>query len=528
MTGNSSPTHPNLVEALSRPDFYPHRPVTVELVQTHISFVFIAGDLVYKVKKAVDFGFLDFTTLVKRKYFCEEELRLNRRLAPEIYLEIIAIGEDTGGTLRLGSGRPVEYAVVMKKLPLERMLKKLLAEGNAGVEAMDAIAAKVADFHGNAATGGEIDRIGGIDTIRHNHNENFEQTEKYIGRTISKPRYRFLRDYVTRFLEREQALLEKRVRDHRIRDCHGDLHAEHICLADGIIIFDCIEFNKRFRYGDVAAEVAFLAMDLDYNGYPEHARAFVEAYMHHSGDRELYRLLDFYRSYYATVRGKVISFRVDDPHIENADRADAARTAESYFDLAFSYAARPANKTLVLMAGLMGTGKSVLARALAPVIGAQIVQTDAVRKQLLLIPSSEHRYDEFGRGIYSDDISRKTYEKALEVALEKLTTDPAVIVDASYRSRQERLRAIEAGRQAGADVIVVECTCPEEIIQGRLHSRQSGGGDVSDGRWEIFQAQKKNFEKIDEIPKTLHLVVDTSQAADEMVMTVVRNLAGLE
>ena len=407
-------THPKLVEAMSRPDFYPHRPEKVELVQTHISFVFIAGDLVYKVKKAVDFGFLDFTTLEKRKYFCEEELRLNRRLAPETYLEVTAIGEDAEGALRLGSGRPVEYAVVMKKLPLERMLKKLLAEGKADVEAMDAIARKVADFHRNAETGGEIDAIGGIDTIRHNHDENFEQTEKYIGLTIPRARYDFLRAYVNRFLERERPLLEKRVRDHRIRDCHGDLHAEHICLADGIIIFDCIEFNKRFRYGDAAAEAAFLAMDLDYNGYPGHARAFVEAYVRHSGDEEALRLLDFYRCYYAYVRGKVISFRIDDPHIESADRDAAARMAARYFDLAFSYAARPANKTLILVAGLMGTGKSVLARALAPLIGAQIIQTDAVRKEMLRIPASEHRYEGFGQGIYSAELSQKTYEKALE------------------------------------------------------------------------------------------------------------------
>ena len=216
---------------------------------------------------------------------------------------------------------------------------------------------------------------------------------------------------MNRFLERERPLLEKRVRDHRIRDCHGDLHAEHICLADGIIIFDCIEFNKRFRYGDVAAEAAFLAMDLDYNGYPDHARAFVEAYVRHSGDEEVLRLMEFYRCYYAYVRGKVISFRVDDPHIGGADRDAAARMAARYFDLALSYAARPANKTLILVAGLMGTGKSVMARALAPLIGAEIIQTDAVRKEMLRIPASEHRYEGFGQGIYSADISRKTYAK---------------------------------------------------------------------------------------------------------------------
>ena len=520
-------THSKLVEAMSKPAFYPHRPASVELVQTHISFVFIAGERVYKVKKAVDFGFLDFTTLEKRKHYCEEELRLNRRLAPEAYLEVAAIGEDAGGEPRLGAGRPVEYAVVMKKLPLERMLKNLLAEGKAGIEVMDAIAAKVADFHRRAETGGRIDAMGGIETIRHNHDENFEQTAAYIGRTIDRYRYDYLRDWVNRFLERERPLFEKRVADHRIRDCHGDMHAEHICLADGIVIFDCIEFNERFRFGDVAAEAAFLAMDLDYNGFPGHARAFVEAYARHSGDGDLRRLLDFYRCYYAYVRGKVTSFRLDDAHIGDADRDAAVRTASRYFDLAFSYAARPAKKTLILVAGLMGTGKSVFARALAPLVGAEIVQTDAVRKEMLRIPSSEHRYEGFGEGIYSPDVSRRTYARALEIALEKLQTARAVIVDGSYKSRQERLQAFAAARRAGAEAFLVECTCPEAIVEARLRARESEGGDISDGRWELFQAQKGGFEKIDEIPGESRFVADTSLEADKIALEALRRLSGL-
>lgn len=518
-------THPRLVEAMSRPDFYPHRPASVELVQTHISFVFIAGDRVYKVKKAVDFGFLDFTTLEKRKHYCGEELRLNRRLAPEAYLEVAEIGEDESGELRLGTGRAVDYAVVMTKLPLERMLKRLLAEGKVPPEAMDAVAAKVAAFHAAAETGGRIDRIGGIDTIRFNHDENFEQTAKYIGVTIARDRYDFLKDWVRRFLERERALFEKRVAEHRIRDCHGDLHAEHICLADGIVIFDCIEFNERFRFADVAAEVAFLAMDLDYNGYPGHARAFVDAYVRHSGDGDLRRLLDFYRCYYAYVRGKVTSFRLDDPHIGASDREAAARTAARYFDLALSYAARPAKKTLILVAGLMGTGKSVLARALAPLLGAEIVQTDAVRKDMLRIPATEHRYEGFGEGIYSDEVSRRTYARALEIALEKLDTAGAVILDGSYRSRGERSRAFEAARRAGAGAFLVECTCPEAIVEARLRERESDGRDISDGRWEIFQAQKRDFETIDEIPRGSRLVVDTSLDPGRNALAVLRRLS---
>ena len=518
-------THPRLVEAMLRPGFYPHRPETVELVQTHISFVFIAGDRVYKVKKAVGFGFLDFTTLEKRMHYCREELRLNRRLAPEAYLEVASIGQDEAGEIRLGAGRPVDYAVVMKRLPRERMLKRLLAEGKVPRGTMDAVARKVAAFHATADTGGEIDECGGIETIRRNHDENFEQTATYVGITLPRSRYDFLKAWVNRYLDRERQLFEKRVEEHRIRDCHGDLHAEHICLTDGIVIFDCIEFNKRFRYGDVAAEAAFLAMDLDYHGYPDHAQSFVEAYIRHSGDGDVRRLLDFYRCYYAFVRGKVTSFRLDDPHIGAADRDAAARTAARYFDLAFSYAARPPKKTLVLVAGLMGTGKSVFARALAPLIGADIVQTDAVRKDMLRIPSSEHRYEGFGQGIYSAETSRRTYARALEIALQKLESTGAVILDGSYKSREERSRVFEGARGIGAEAFLVECTCPEAIVETRLRSRESQGGDISDGRWELFRAQKGSFERIDEIPAGSHLVVDTSREADENVLAAVKRLS---
>ena len=312
-------THPKLVEAMSRPDFYPHRPEKVELVQTHISFVFIAGDLVYKVKKAVDFGFLDFTTTEKRKYFCEEELRLNRRLAPETYLEVAAIGEDAGSALRLGGGRPVEYAVVMKKLPLDRMLKKLLVEGKAGVDAMDAIARKVADFHRKAETGGEIDAIGGIDTIRRNHDENFEQTAKYIGLTIPRSRYDFLRDYVNRFLERERPLLEKRVREHRSGTATETSTPSTSALPTGSSSSTASSSTSASVTATWRPRRPFSPWTWTTTATPSHARAFVEAYVRHSGDEEVLRLMEFYRCYYAYVRGKVISFRVDDPHIGGAD-----------------------------------------------------------------------------------------------------------------------------------------------------------------------------------------------------------------
>lgn len=520
-------THPGLFAAMNRPEFYPHHPDSITVVQTHISFIFIAGEEVYKVKKAVNFGFLDFTTLEKRKFYCEEELRLNRRLAPEAYLGVVPIAQDASGRLAFGeNGRIVEYAVRMKKLPQERMLGRLLAEGRVEPAVMDAIAGKLADFHRRAETGGRIDEIGGLETIRRNHEENFAQTADTVGVTIPAGRYASIRTYVRGFLIRQEALFHRRVAEHRIRDCHGDLHLEHICVDNGITIFDCIEFNERFRFGDVAAEVAFLAMDLDYNGYGAWGEAFAEAYIRHAGDPEIRRLLNFYRCYYAYVRGKVIGFRIKDPAIGEKEQKEAKQTAARYFDLAYTYAARLERPTLVLTAGLMGTGKSVLARGLAPRLGAEVIRTDLIRKELLAIRPEERRPDPFGQGIYSDDISRRTYDRALELAGAELRKGRSVIIDASYKRRDERIRAAEAAKTGKTEFFLVECVCPDEIIRQRLDARQAAGTDPSDGRWEIFLAQKADFDPITELPATSRIVIDTARDPDACLEEAIGRIRG--
>jgi len=509
-------THPQLVAAMSRPEFYPGRPERVELLQTHISFIFIAGDLVYKIKKAVDFGFLDFTTLEKRRFYCGEELRLNRRLAPEVYLGVVEIVEKPDGRLALGdSGKVVDYAVVMKKIPEEQMLKRLLARGDLPAAAMERVAGKVEDFHRRAETGGTIDEVGGPETIRRNIEENFDQTRSFIGVTIPAYQYSFIQSRALDFLERREGLLRRRVENHRIRDCHGDLHLEHICLLDpDIVIFDCIEFNERFRYEDVAAEVAFLAMDLDFNGYPEYGKAFVEAYISLSGDGEIRRLLNFYKCYYAYVRGKVVGFKSQDTAVSQEERDGARAAAGRYFELAYACAGRLERPALILLAGLMGTGKSVLARNLAAPLEAEIVQMDALRKELLSIPAADHHFSEFGQGIYSEEVSRRTYEAALSRAAEVLRDGRPVIIDASYKRRGERLKAKSLAEGMHADFFVVECLCPEEILEERLNRRLTEAGEVSDGRWEIYMAQKSDFDPINELATGEHLPVNTTDSPE--------------
>lgn len=504
-------THPGLVPAMMNPGFYPHRPESVRLVQTHISYIFIAGPRVYKVKKAVDFGFLDFTTLEKRKYYCGEELRLNRRLAPEIYLEVLEISEDGDGNIAAGKGsKTVDYAVVMATLPEDRMLKRLIAEKNFDPSVLERVARKLADFHRQADTGGKIDETGGVETVRRNQEENFEQTEKYIDRVIPRWQYDLIRAYIFDFMVRRHDLFRRRVEEHRIRDGHGDLHLEHICLENGIVIFDCIEFNERFRYADAAAEVAFLTMDLDFNGYPGHGRTFTDAYVRYAGDPEMSTLLPFYKCYYAYVRGKVTAFRSDDPAVGPEGRDAAAKTASRYFDLACRYAARLERPTLLIMAGLMGTGKSVLARNIASLTGADVIRTDVLRKEMLRLPPTERHHERYGEGIYTEDVTSRTYDRALQLAEEKLRTGGSVIVDASFSREDQRRMALETAARFGVDLHILECICPDDVIRKRLTNRLNDAGEASDGHWEIYESQKRRFDPIADVAERRHIVIDTS------------------
>jgi aminoglycoside phosphotransferase family enzyme/predicted kinase len=519
-------THPKLIEAMGQTDFYPHRTGNIELLQTHISYIFIAGDFVYKVKKPLNLGFLDFSGLDQREYYCREELRLNRRLAHDVYLEVVEIFEDVKGNAVLGTGeRIIEYAVKMKKLPRGRMLKILLSEGKVEHDVMDAIARKLVDFHRRAETGGEIDENGDPDTIRNNHDENFSETESFINVIIPEHQYRFIKSYVYDFIKRNELLFRKRITDRRIRDCHGDLHLEHICIMDSdIVIFDCIEFNKRFRYDDIAAEVAFLAMDLDDNGYEDYGDTFVNAYIRYAGDPEIRLLLNFYKCYYAFVRGKVVGLKTFEEEIDQKEREESARIASAYFDLAYTCAARLENPTLILMAGLMGTGKSVRAKGIAPRLGASVIQTDAVRKEIMNLRPADRHYEKFGKGIYAEDITRLTYQKALETAGAFLREGRSVIIDASYKNREDRARAWAMAKKFNADFFIIECTCPEEVIRARLHSRMADETEASDGRWEIFEAQKQSFHPVTEIPERSHVVIDASLTPEECIPKMIEKI----
>ncbi len=358
-----------MVQALLQPEAYPPGVAAVELVETHVSYLFLTGRHVYKVKKPVDFGFLDFTTLDKRRHFCHQEVALNRRMSPEVYLGVSEVrlhqGRYSIDSTGDGPGATVEYAVKMVQLPRQRAMNLLLQQGRVSPANVSRLAAKIARFHRRAATSPEIAQGGGLARVRQNIQENLAQIRPFAGICLSLETFQALAEYSERFLAEHGAVFQRRAGEGRIRDCHGDLHTAQIFLLepgapppgaaadwDGISIIDCIEFNDRFRYGDVAEDIAFLAMDLDFHGRSDLSQQFVQEYVEASGDSGVVELLDFFKVYRACVRGKVTAFRLA-IHYFPPDQRQLLATAQGYFILAASYLQTPARP-----AGGAGMGTS--------------------------------------------------------------------------------------------------------------------------------------------------------------------------
>ena len=514
----SSPQSRHLIQELRNPAIYPHPVDTVEVVQTHISWVIIAGDFVYKIKKAVDFGFLDFSTLRKRQYYCRQEVTLNRRLCPDLYLGVVSIRDDNG-SLRIGgkNGRVVECAVQMHRLPRERMLDHLLMDDKVTGEMVDAIADKLAAFHDAADTSSKIARFGSERVIKQNWDENFEQTRDFVYDTITVYQFEYLRAWVSASITRNRQLFKRRVHDGHIRDGHGDLRASAICVKNGICIFDCIEFNHRFRYADVAADVAFLAMDFQAKGHQGLAERFVQRYVELSEDTELLDVLPFYASYRAYVRGKVESFRAVDPEVDTNEQNQARRIARDRFVLAADFAAARQPPLLLITCGLSGSGKSAVAGPLSERRNMTVIASDVVRKELAGLNLTERQRGDFQAGIYTLAFTRRTYHTMLLRARELLLAGKSVVLDATFSDRGWRLRAGELASETGAIFLCLECRARDEEIHRRLKVRETDETVTSDATWEIYLAQRKTFDPVSELNDWQHVLLDTDKALADAV-----------
>jgi len=512
---------PEIAQALLNPSIYPDKPSKVDLIQTQMSFVFIAGKYVYKLKKPVNLGYLDYSTLERRHYFCKQEVALNRRLSPEVYLGVTPVTYTKSGFALGGRGKVVDYAVKMVHLPQDRMLNVLLERFRATAQMLDQVAEKMVDFHRRAATNPEKSAFGKVESIKANTEENYSQTEKYFDVAITAREYQQIKDFTNRILTEKKDLFEMRVANGRIRDCHGDLHSQHICFSGTLSIIDCIEFNDRFRYCDVASEIAFLAMDVDHFGRADLSRSFIDSYIRLSNDPQIDELLKFYKCYRAYVRGKVNCFKFEDPYIGDAERKIARETARSYFDLAQAYTR--SKPLLFITVGLVGSGKTTVSNALAKRLGLTVISSDAVRKQLANIPLTERHFNEIDSGLYSAEFSKKTYDKVLEEARRILNRGEHIILDATFIHSDDRLKAKKLAEEFGTDLVVVECRLDETIVKERLAQRLKGNS-ISDGRWEIYEPQKQKFEAVVSEETGQYFVVDTGKPLFNQLSPIIEGI----
>jgi aminoglycoside phosphotransferase family enzyme/predicted kinase len=485
--------------------------------------VLLAGEYVYKIKKPVDFGFVDYSTQSKRRYYCRQEVLLNSRLCADTYLGVVAVRETSGGFSLTGRGRVVEYAVQMRRLPEERMLNRLLEAGEVGADIIRAIAERLVSFHDLAPTSPPIARYGDR-AIRYAWSENFEQWADEVGRTLTPRQDCILRCYGEAVFARRASQLEQRVAQLRIRECHSDLRSDAVCLTDGVCIFDCVEFSRRLRLVDVARDVGFLAMDLEYRGHPQLAQLFVADYVRLSGDTDMRGIIDFYKCYNACVRAKVEGLLVAEKEVPRPKRRAARAAAQRYFQLACRYAAELPPAVLVITCGLAGTGKSTLAQAIAARTGFMVLSSDLVRKETAGLQPEEHRYEPFDKGTYSPEATEKTYAAIFERARPILLKGRSVILDASFIRRQHRKAAARLAKETGAQFVCVMLRAPEDAVYARLGRRLARGTNPSDARWETYVAQKRRLQRPSEVPPERLVEIDTSRRAGSSASEVVRRL----
>lgn len=512
-------TTEQLVAELRRPEAYAHMRdlvgAEIEFLQTHISLLFFAGDRVYKLKKPVDLGFLDFTTLERRQHFCREEVRLNRRLAPEVYVGVVPVTRTAEGRLAVGgqggAGQVVEWAVEMLRLPEQRMLSNLLARGEIDNAALNELAQLLSEFHAGCPTGPDVDEHGTADALRANVAQNLEQLEPFVNstdrpssgpgsglRVLSPAQHAFLGQQRARFFDTHTELLERRIREGRIREGHGDLHAGNICFAaDGPIAYDCIEFSRRFRCGDVALDLAFLAMDLDYRGFPAFAGYLVKRYASLCGDSELRELIPTFKSYRAVVRAKVAALTSADPALETRRREELRLEAMRYLQLGAAYELPPA---MILMCGLPASGKSWLAPRLARPLRAAVLHSDVRRKTMAGVKPTTRVKDDYESGLYSPQRKRATYRSLLEDAIEGLQAGHSVIVDATFSRRAYRSEFVDAAARLGLPYYVVHVTSSDEVVRERLVRREREGRSASDADLAVYLREKESFEPPTETP----------------------------
>ncbi len=492
---NSDQSVKRLLQFLSDPASYPHRPDEVRIVQTHASIVALVPPYVFKVKKPVNFGFLDFSSLEKRRFYCSEEVRLNRRLCPGLYIGVLPLTEEADGRWQWsGRGSVIDYAVVMHYLPPEGFANVRLDNGTLQRWHLEMIARRLAHFYQQADRSAEIAEWGKPEKVKISTDENIEQTREFAGKILTALSFDVLTAYTQQWYSRLAPLFDRRIAGGWIRDCHGDLRLEHIYIEDdAVCIYDCIEFNERLRWIDVAADIAFLVMDFFYHQSPRYGHFFLHRMQHLLDDAELRTILPFYLVYRAWVRAKVECLKSRELELPEEERSEVQGRARRFFRIALRTALFGIEPTVVIVMGKIGSGKTTFASALSQELGWHHFSSDAVRKEMRGLPLLELPPPEVRTRIYRRSVSARVYRQLLWRAAQATRWENGAIVEGTFSQRRARAEARSYLRRYGITPVFLHLTASEENIRQRLEVRRSQPV-VSDARLAEFESLTPFFE----------------------------------
>lgn len=510
----------SLLEFLSQKSNYPEKPSQIIHYETHISHVFVGEEVVYKIKKPVNLGFLDFTTLRKRRFYCFREFELNSRLSKNIYLGVVPIYLTSKGFSfhKTKDSKIYEYAVKMKKIPEEKILYKKIEKGELLFDDLKDVCDLIVEFHKNAPI---VKNVNTLKNTIYSTEENFSQIETYIGKTIDKALFEKIANYTRNFVTDKKRVFINRLKDNFVKEIHGDLHSQHVCLSKPPVIFDCIEFNNRFRKDDILNDIAFLLMDLEFKGRFDLSKFVFNHYKKAFPDAIDNELLRFYKVYRAVVRGKVegfISDSIDDMIVKNK----VINRARDYYKLAEYYVDGEKKFNPIICMGPSGSGKSTIAKCFGQ--DFFLIRSDAVRKDILGMGQKEHAYVDFGEGIYSKEITEKTYEKMVEIAREKMLKGFKVIMDATFLKMEQREKVLYMCEKNGFNPLFIFCIAPKDVLLGRVKKRKEEGIDISDAHEEILLKQLKEIEEPFELSSFRLFKLDTSTFDKEIFKKVVMEM----
>ncbi len=524
-----------LVAFLESPESYPHGPAEVHAIQTHISWVFVASPFVFKVKKPVNLGFLDFSALEKRQHFCQREIELNRRLCPEIYLGVVPVYITASGFSFEAQGEIVEYAVKMRELPHGWFLSELLEKNLVGEKEINRVISTLHRFYQAETPTPEIEQWGTPEKLKVSTDENFAQVEPFVGKTISSAAFEAIRHFTNRFYIVNENLFCERIQQHRILDCHGDLHLDHIHLTpEATTIFDCIEFNDRFRFIDIANDLAFLAMDFDFKGRTDLGNLFLRNAARELDDAGMLKVANFYKCYRAFVRGKVETIQATERETRNPQEHE--RQAARYFRLALRYAIAGSEPLILVVMGRVGTGKSTIAKRLASELDWPVFSSDETRKTLTGVPLTQRTPSELRSKMYSARTTQKTYRKLVTdgfAAIDScsrgrrprlLQPHNGVILDATFSTRALRKFLRDECKKAKVPIQFIELEVGPDEIKNRLKLRDEKTAETSDARLEDFEKLNTAYQPPSDLTPDLIRVSTTSSISDTM-RAILRRLA---